>query len=109
MPHVYILECADGSYYTGSTGNLEQRIEQHVTGHGAVYTKKRLPVALVYAYESDDVREVFEWEQQIHGWSRAKKRALIEGRFDDLRSLARSHGKGRGAAASPAHGPSPEG
>ena len=50
---VYILECADGSYYTGSTKHLEYRLEQHQSGKGANHTKKRLPVKLVYVDEFD--------------------------------------------------------
>jgi putative endonuclease len=42
--YMYILECADGSYYTGSTNNLERRLQQHQNGEGANYTKKHLPV-----------------------------------------------------------------
>ena len=48
---VYILICSDGSYYTGSTNNLEQRIMQHKTGKGANHTKKRIPVELIYVEE----------------------------------------------------------
>ncbi|MBT8303488.1 MAG: GIY-YIG nuclease family protein, partial [Bacteroidia bacterium] len=46
--YMYILLCSDGSYYTGSTKNLEIRINEHQSGHGANYTKKRLPVKLIY-------------------------------------------------------------
>jgi putative endonuclease len=45
MPWTYILECADGSFYVGSTRDLEERVEQHNTGHGAAYTRRRRPSA----------------------------------------------------------------
>ena len=84
MPAVYILRCADGSYYTGSTFDLGQRFEQHEVGLGAVYTRTRLPVTLAWHSEFDSVEEAFQWEKRIQGWSRAKKELLIEGRYDEL-------------------------
>ena len=56
---MYILLCADGSYYTGSTNNLESRLAQHQSGDGANHTKKRLPVQLLYFEEFDRVAEAF--------------------------------------------------
>ena len=88
MPHVYILECADGSYYTGSTFDLERRLWEHEQGIAANFTRKHLPVKLVYCEYSDRVEDVFRREKQIQGWSRAKKLALIESRVDDLPGLA---------------------
>ncbi len=90
---MYILECADKSYYTGSTNNLELRIQQHETGLGANYTKKRLPVNLVYYEEYARIDDAFYREKQIQGWSRRKKEALIAGRADLLPELAISYGK----------------
>jgi len=84
MPYVYILTCADGSFYTGSTVNLVQRVEQHQTGFGAVYTRERLPVELTWYSEFARVDEAFAWEKRIQGWSRAKKRLLIEDRYSEL-------------------------
>jgi putative endonuclease len=89
MAWVYIVECADGFYYTGSTVNLERRLWEHNEGSGANFTKKRLPVKLVFAEESDSVETAFIREKQIQGWSRAKKRALIERRWADLPELAK--------------------
>jgi putative endonuclease len=74
---MYILERADGSYYTGSTNNLEFRLWQHQNGAGANHTKKRLPVKLVYAEEFDRIEEAFYREEQVQGWNRKKKEALI--------------------------------
>ena len=85
---MYILECADGSYYTGSTNNLKLRIKQHNKGEGANHTKNRLPVKLVYFEEYLRIDNAFYREKQVQGWSRKKKAALINGNFDDLPSIA---------------------
>jgi putative endonuclease len=90
---MYILECSDGSYYTGSTVNLEQRLWQHQQGLGANHTRKHLPVKLVYSESYDRVADAFYREKQVQGWSRAKKKALIEGRFEDLPKLAKTANK----------------
>jgi len=76
--YMYILECADGTYYTGSTIDLECRFEQHQNGEGANYTKKRIPVKLVYVEEFNRIDEAFYREKQVQGWSRAKKEARID-------------------------------
>ena len=86
---MYILECNDGSYYTGSTKDLQLRLDQHQNGHGANYTARRLPVVLLYYEEYDRVDDAFYREKQIQGWSRRKKRALIEGNQELLPSLAK--------------------
>lgn len=88
MAWVYIVECNDGAFYTGSTVDLERRIVEHNDGLGANFTRKRLPVKLVYAEESDSIEAAFLREKQVQGWSRAKKRALIAGRWDDLPALS---------------------
>ncbi len=75
---MYILRCANGKYYTGSTKNLELRLAQHQAGEGANYTRKNLPVVLVYAEEFDRIDEAFYREKQVKGWSRKKKEALIK-------------------------------
>lgn len=85
---MYILECADGSYYTGSTNNLELRLHQHQMGEGANHTKKRLPVNLVYFEEFDRIDEAFYREKQVQGWSRKKKEALIKGMYEELKKAA---------------------
>lgn len=86
---MYILECSDGSYYTGSTNNLELRLNQHQAGKGANHTKKRLPVKLVYFEEFDRIDEAFYREKQVQGWSRKKKEALINGMPGKLHELAK--------------------
>ena len=85
---MYILECSDGSYYTGSTTNLELRLQQHQNGEGANHTKKRLPVTLVYYEEYSRIDEAFYREKQVQGWSRKKKEALINGTPQLLSQLA---------------------
>ena len=69
---MYILECADGSYYTGTTNNLESRILQHQNGQGANHTKKRLPVKLAYTEMFEKVEQAFYREKQVQGWRRKK-------------------------------------
>ena len=87
--YMYILECADGTFYTGSTKFLELRLKQHQLGEGANYTSKRLPVKLIYYEEFDRIDHAFYREKQIQGWSRKKKMALINGRPDLLSELAK--------------------
>ena len=88
--YMYILECADGSYYTGSTRDLERRVNQHQKGEGAKYTRKKLPLKLVYMEEFSRIDEAYYREKQVQGWSRKKKQALISGDFDKLPGLASS-------------------
>ncbi|MBP5971963.1 GIY-YIG nuclease family protein [Brasilonema sp. CT11] len=88
MGYMYILECADGSYYTGSTKNLERRLWQHQQGLGANHTAKRLPVKLVFCEYYERVVDAFEREKQVQGWSRKKKQALIVGDTNLLHKLA---------------------
>ena len=89
MGFMYILKCSDGSYYTGSTVNLEIRFHQHQHGEGAHYTKKRLPVELIYFEEYSRIDEAFYREKQVQHWSRKKKEALIEGKYSYLPELAK--------------------
>jgi predicted GIY-YIG superfamily endonuclease len=89
MGWMYILECSDGSYYTGSTIHLETRVLQHQNGEGANHTKKRLPVKLVYYEEYDRIENAFYREKQVQGWSRKKKEALIFLQKENLNELAK--------------------
>lgn len=89
--YMYILECADGSYYTGSTKYLELRIAQHQNGEVANHTKKYLPVKLVYYEEFQRIDEAFNREKQVQGWSRKKKEALIAGTPELLPELAKAY------------------
>ncbi len=90
---VYILECSDGSFYTGSTANLESRVIQHQLGEGCSYTQKRLPVKLVFVQEFDSLEDAYYAERRIHGWSRKKKLAIINGEYDQLPDLSKAYCK----------------
>ena len=89
--HVYILLCADGSYYVGTAQQgLERRLAEHERGLAAGYTAWRRPVELVFTQEFEAITDALAAEQKLKGWSRAKKEALIRGDFDALPGLARS-------------------
>jgi len=85
---MYILECSNGSYYTGSARNLSNRLEKHNKGIATNFTNKYRPVKLVYFEEFDRIAKAYEREKQIQGWSRVKKEALIAGASEDLKRLA---------------------
>ncbi len=89
MPFTYILKCSDGSFYTGSTKNLEKRLLEHEHGFGANHTKKRLPIKLVYYEEYSRIDDAFYREKQIQGWGRLKKISLINGENNKLPQLAK--------------------
>lgn len=89
--YMYILKCANGAYYTGSTINLELRLQQHQNGEGANFTKKHLPVELVYSEEFQRIDEAFYREKQVQGWSRKKKEALINGKYGKLPELSKNY------------------
>ena len=94
MPaHVYILLCADGSYYVGFTRRPpDERLAIHRSGAVKGYTSSRLPVEMVWCAEFDRDAEAFAVERRIKGWSRAKKRALIAGDGEELRRLSKRRG-----------------
>lgn len=79
MPHVYILECGDGTYYTGSAKDLDHRLKTHGSGRGARYTAGRLPVRLVYSEACESMSEAQKREWAIKKLTRAGKEALIRG------------------------------
>lgn len=80
VPYMYILECADGTFYVGSTWDIEKRLWQHEEGFGGAYTRQRRPVRLRYFEEYERVDEAYGREKQVQGWSHAKRLALIERR-----------------------------
>ncbi|MFD1293447.1 GIY-YIG nuclease family protein [Lutibacter holmesii] len=86
---VYILECSDGTFYTGSTIDLKIRLTQHQNGIGANYTARRLPVKLIYFEEFTSISQAFHKEKQIQGWNRKKKLALINNNLEDLSRFAK--------------------
>jgi predicted GIY-YIG superfamily endonuclease len=86
---VYILRCRDGSYYTGHTDNLDKRVAEHQTGLCKGYTASRLPVELVFSQEFSSRTEALAMEQQIKGWSRRKKEAMMRGDWNEVNRLSR--------------------
>jgi putative endonuclease len=91
----YILECGNGAYYTGSTKNLHRRLMQHQNGLGSNFTKKHLPVRLVYYEAYARIDYAFNREKQVQGWSRRKKEALINGKLSELKKLSRNYSEYR--------------
>ena len=90
IAYIYILQCADNTYYTGVTTNLEKRLQQHQSGfHRDSYTYKRRPVTLAIKASFTNINHAIEKEKQIKKWSKAKKKALINGDFELLPDLAK--------------------
>jgi predicted GIY-YIG superfamily endonuclease len=87
---VYILTCADGSYYVGHSDDLELRIAAHQDGTFGGYTQSRRPVALSYAEPFDSRDDAFRRERQIKGWSRSKKEALMRQDWRELQRLSKT-------------------
>jgi LAO/AO transport system kinase len=86
---VYLLHCADGSYYCGHTDDLDKRMQQHDGGQIG-YTSERKPVELVWQGEFETREGALAFELQVKGWSRAKKEALIAGDWERIKTLAKS-------------------
>ena len=104
MPfHVYILQCADGTYYTGHTDELDRRMAEHGAGEGCAYTSKRRPLELLWATDCQTREQAWELEKRLQGWSRAKKEALMRGDFEALPALSRS--RSQSARPEPVEGP----
>ena len=89
---IYILRCADGSFYTGVTRrSVEERVSEHNSGMIPGFTSKRRPVALLFSETYARVDEAIAAERRIRGWSRAKKIAYMRGDFDALSKFAKNH------------------
>ena len=87
--YVYILECADNSFYTGVTNDVGRRFIEHQSGlHENSYTYSRRPLKLVYCKQFRSPIEAINYEKQLKGWSKAKKLALISNDFKSLHELA---------------------
>lgn len=87
---VYILECADKTFYTGITSKLTKRFESHQAGtHKGGYTSTRRPVKLSFYCEFTAPNMAIETEKQIKKWSQAKKKALIDGEYEKLSNFAK--------------------
>ena len=100
MPCVYIVRCADGSLYVGSTDDVDTRIANHNEGRGGQYTLTRRPVTLVFAETHDTAQGARRRERQLKRWTTAKKEALIRGDVPALKRLAVSHNSPRRKAPS---------
>ncbi len=79
---VYLLQCADGSIYTGWTRDVERRLEAHQKGRGARYTRSRLPVSLIYRERLASQAAAMRREAQIKRWPRRRKLALAQADLD---------------------------
>ena len=86
---LYILECADGSFYIGHTDNLNQRMAQHDEGTGCVYTSTRRPLRLLHAEGFETRYAALTMERKLKGWSRAKKLAYMAGDWKAIGGLAK--------------------
>ncbi len=87
---VYILLCADDSYYVGVTNNLERRLKEHETAiFPSCFTASRLPVILVYQELVYGPQSAINREKQLKRWTRQKKEALIKGDLEKLKLLAK--------------------
>ena len=89
MCHVYILRCADGSFYVGWTQNLDDRVSAHNEGRGSTYTFKRRPVRLMYSEAFHSEAEAIKRERQLKHWSAVKKESLIAGDRERLKHLSK--------------------
>ncbi len=91
---VYILECADKSYYVGVTNDLEIRLAQHSDGENVLaYTFSRRPVVLKYYQRFDLIEDAIDFEKQVKGWSRKKKEALFIENWEEIVRLSNNKNK----------------
>jgi putative endonuclease len=81
--YVYVLECADDTYYTGYTTDVERRVAEHDAGEGAKYTRGRTPVELVHVEEYDTRSAAMSREHGIKSLSRREKERLVDGATPD--------------------------
>lgn len=89
---VYILRCADNSYYIGITNDVERRLAEHQEGkHENSYTFARRPVKLLYFEYYTNKLQASLREKQLKGWSRAKKEALIAENYERLKRLSKNY------------------
>ena len=90
MAFCYILRCADGSYYVGSTHDVAARLTKHTDESASQYTAARRPVALVLSEAFATLDQAFARERQIKSWTRAKKDALINADRAGMKAMSRS-------------------
>jgi putative endonuclease len=89
MHYVYILRCADDSFYVGSAQDLDSRVKAHNDGRGAAHAFKHRPVQLVYSEAFESETAAVSRERQIKRWSHEKKQALVDGNLERLKSLSK--------------------
>jgi putative endonuclease len=93
---VYMLLCADDSFYVGITNSVEQRLWQHNHGDDEEsYTYERRPVRLVHSSGFSSVFDAIRWKKQLKGWSRAKKRALISADWAKVHEIVTAERRSR--------------
>jgi predicted GIY-YIG superfamily endonuclease len=92
MFYTYILLCSDDTYYTGQTDDLERRLAEHKSGRYAGYTYKRRPVELVWNDYFQTRNYAKAVEKLLKGWSKAKKKALIDRDWERISELAKKRG-----------------
>lgn len=86
---VYILKCADNSYYTGVTNDIDRRLYEHEnTINVNCYTAERRPLVLAFCEHFEDINDAISFEKQVKGWSRKKKEAIINDNWDKLKELS---------------------
>ena len=86
---VYILKCSDNSYYTGMTNNIERRLNEHNFGiNKECYTFDKRPLEFVFCTEFNEVNQAIAFEKQVKGWSRKKKEAIINNKWEDLKKFS---------------------
>jgi predicted GIY-YIG superfamily endonuclease len=89
--YVYMLRCFDGTFYVGHTDNIDRRIAEHKQGIGSSYTKKKLPIELVYVELCSSRSEALVTEHKIKKWSCIKKEALIKNNWDLLKTVCKKN------------------
>ncbi len=77
MWFLYILECSDGSFYTGISNDLNKRLKEHNSGKGSKYTRARLPVEFIYTEELKDKSQALKREAEVKQLSRIQKKQLV--------------------------------
>ena len=93
--YIYILKCADNSYYTGHTDDIEKRLNEHYQGKSPCYTQKRRPIKLVFMQDFSSRYEALTAERKIKKWTRRKKEALMYQGWEGLLKLTKEENRGR--------------
>jgi len=86
---LYLLECADGTFYIGHTDNLDRRVQQHEQGLAGAYTANLRPLKLIHVEEFESRLEALTMERKLKGWTRAKKQVYMMGNWQTVGKLAK--------------------